>query len=50
MKEDEVVLEQLANAENRRVFYIDVGNLSPKDAQKAIDEAKKKFKEKMIDA
>lgn len=45
MKEDEVVLEALEGAENRRVFYINVGRLPPKKAEQVLKELVKKYKE-----
>jgi hypothetical protein len=44
--EDAMLIYRISRAPERRVFYLDVGNLSTKDANNYIDSVKTKFKKK----
>lgn len=46
LMEDAMIIYRISRAPERRVFYIDVGNLSTKDANNHIETIKAKFKKK----
>jgi len=46
LMEDAMIIYRISRAPERRVFYIDVGNLSTKDANNYIEQIKTKFKKK----
>lgn len=46
LMEDAMIIYRISRAPERRVFYIDVGNLSTKDANNHIEAIKAKFKKK----
>jgi hypothetical protein len=48
LMEDAMMVYRLSRATERYVFYIDVGNMPTKDANKYIDEMKRKFRKKPI--
>ena len=46
LMEDAMLVYRISRAPERRVFYIDVGQLSTKEANKFIEEVKRRFKKK----
>lgn len=46
---DEEVTKAIEEAPVRKTFYVDVGNMKPKEAEAYLREVKKKFLEKKID-
>jgi hypothetical protein len=46
LMEDAMMIYRLSRAPERRVFYVDVGNISSKDANKYIDQLKRQFRKK----
>lgn len=49
MTEDEEVAKAIEEAPTRKVFYIDVGNMKPTEAEAYLREVKKKMIEAKID-
>lgn len=48
MMEDSLVIYRITRAPERRIFYIDTGNLPATKAKEYLEEAKNKFRSKMI--
>lgn len=48
MMEDSLVVYRLARAPERRIFYIDVGNLPPKKAAAYMQQVQAKYKNKLV--
>ncbi len=48
LMEDAMLVYRISRAPERRVFYIDVGTLSTKEANKYVDQLKRKFKKKQF--
>ena len=46
LMEDAMMIYRLSRAPERRVFYVDVGNISSKEANKYIDQLKRQFRKK----
>lgn len=47
---DKQVIQAIEEAPERRAFYIDVGKMSPKEAQRHIEKVVKEFREKKLDS
>lgn len=48
LMEDAMIIYRITRAPERRVFYIDVGNLSTKEANKYINQVKRQFRKKQF--
>ena len=44
--EDALLIHRIANARERRVYYIDVGSMLPEEAAKHLEEIRAKFNKK----
>lgn len=46
MNEDRVIIKRLRNAPERRVFYVDVGNISTDKAKDTVKKIMRRFRKK----